>query len=273
MVETGVVLAGEASQTARGVAGVRLGVERRQAPYGDPDAADRLMQLVAGETAAAEHPMGRYLAARTRFFDRQVTAAADAGVGQVVVAAAGYDDRALRYAKPGVRWFEVDHPDTQADKRARLDLLGIACEHMSFVPADFACDDAAARLAEAGCDPVARSLVLAEGIAVYLESAVLSALLSGLRTAVAPTSRPVISLSVEAGSAERKARRAAFEQRVAAIGEPARGVLTAEGARPLLAAAGWQTEAAGSETATRAHEAGFVTATAAEVTEATHGLR
>ena len=60
------------------------------------------------------------LAARTRFFDEQVLAALDRGIRQVVIAGAGYDDRALRFRSPGVRYFELDHPATQADKRRLL---------------------------------------------------------------------------------------------------------------------------------------------------------
>jgi methyltransferase (TIGR00027 family) len=268
MVDTGLVLIGEASRTARNVAGVRFGVGRLPAPYGDPEAADRLTRLAAGEPTAAEHPMNRYLAARTRFFDRRLTAALDAGIGQVIVAAAGYDDRALRYGQPGVRWFEVDHPDTQADKRARLGLLGADCGHVRFVPADFACDDVAARLAAAGCDPTRRSVVLAEGIAVYLDLPELSALLYGLRNAVPAGSWLVISLSVETDSPERQARRAAFQRRVAALGEPARSTLTASGAGPLLAAAGWRIDVADTDAGTPAQHVGLVTASASEAVAA-----
>jgi methyltransferase (TIGR00027 family) len=57
--------------------------------------------------------------ARTCFFDEAVVAGLDAGVRQVVVLGAGYDSRAWRLARTGVRFFEVDHPATQADKRMR----------------------------------------------------------------------------------------------------------------------------------------------------------
>jgi Leucine carboxyl methyltransferase len=49
----------------------------------------------------------RYLRARAAFFDRVVVNALGRNVSQVVSVAAGYDGRALRYAKPGVRWFEL----------------------------------------------------------------------------------------------------------------------------------------------------------------------
>ena len=89
--------------------------------------------------------MHDYLAARTTFFDRVVVSAIDRGVRQVVVGAAGYDGRALRYAKPGVRWFEVDHPASQRDKLARLERLGIAVSGVRFAEADFTRDPVADR--------------------------------------------------------------------------------------------------------------------------------
>jgi methyltransferase (TIGR00027 family) len=204
------------------------------------------------------------LAARTRFFDRQVVAALDGGVGQVITAAAGYDARALRYARPSVRWFEVDHPDTQTDKRAAFARLSIEAHDIRFVAADFGVDDVACRLAEAGCDPKRPSLVLAEGIAAYLSIPVLTQLLDGLKRAVGAGSRLVISLSVEADSPERTARRADFHQRVAGAGEPARSTLTAVDAGSLLESTGWKADATRTEATERRLTLGFVTATAPE---------
>ena len=62
---------------------------------------------------------------RTALIDRVVVNGLERGVAQVAAIAAGYDGRALRYAKPGVRRFEVDHPATQADKRERLNRLHV----------------------------------------------------------------------------------------------------------------------------------------------------
>ena len=67
----------------------------------------------------ARSPTLAFLAARTCFFDDAVTAALDANVQQVVIVGAGYDSRAWRLARPGARFFEVDHPATQRDKRTR----------------------------------------------------------------------------------------------------------------------------------------------------------
>ena len=70
-----------------------------------------------------------------------------------MIGAAGYDGRAFRYAKPGVRWFELDHPSTQHDKLARLTRLGVPTGDIRFVAADFASDPVAERLVAAGLDP------------------------------------------------------------------------------------------------------------------------
>jgi methyltransferase (TIGR00027 family) len=250
--------AGEASITAQRVAAHRLTFDRVEAAYGDPDADVRLARDVAASARAdLASPMSRYLAARTTFFDRAVVGCIDAGITQVVVAAAGYDGRALRYAKPGVRWFEVDHPDTQRDKRERLDRLGIDTEHITFVAADFTVDDVANALGEAGHDASRTSLLLCEGVAVYLDRDVLVSLLRSLRAVANSRSRLAISVSVDTGDAGLSQRRARFQSAVAAMGEPARTVLTVDGASALFAECGWA-PADGQE---RARRAGLVMAT------------
>ena len=247
---------GEASATAQRVAAQRLGFERVATPYGHPAADDLLARDVAGTPSSAPGPMTKYLQARTAFFDRVVTAALDRGMPQVVVAAAGYDGRALRYAKPGVAWWEVDHPDTQRDKLTRLGRLGIATGHVGFVAADFASDPIAAELAAAGHDATRPSLFTVEGVAVYLERPTLERLLAELAAAAAPGSRLAISLSVGSGSVGTRLRRAAFRSAVAAMGEPARTTLTVEQAETLFASTGWSAE--NSVTPDRARAAGLI---------------
>src|SRR6266571_1104529 len=143
---------GGPSVTARRVAAHRLGFARVVTAYGDPAADEALAADVAAGQAVPATRMHDYLAARTAFFDRAVVDAIDRDVRQVVVGAAGYDGRAFRYAKPGVRWFEVDHPATQRDKLARLARLGIAAAHVRFAEADFTRDPVADRLRAAGLD-------------------------------------------------------------------------------------------------------------------------
>ena len=229
---------GIASHTARSVAARRLGFERATAEYGDPDADLALARDVAAGLVPAHSRMGDYIRARTAFFDRVVVAALNAGTSQVVVGAAGYDGRSLRYARPGVRWFEVDHPATQADKMERLARLGIDAGHVRFVAADFTKDPVAGRLLEAGLDTSRPALFLFEGIAVYLEDSVTESVLTQFRRVTMEGSLLAISLSMKAKADAQGT--SAFRERVAALGEPARSTLDAEGAVALLARAGWQ---------------------------------
>ena len=187
---------GGPSATARHVAAHRLGFTRVATDYGDPAADEALAADVVGGLVVPASRMRDYLAARTAFFDRCVTGAIDRGVRQVVTGAAGYDGRALRYARPGVRWFEVDHPATQRDKLGRLKRLGIAASGVRFVEADFTRDPVADRLRAAGLDPDEPSLFLLEGVAVYLEAAVLENVLDQFRQVAAPGSQLAISVSV-----------------------------------------------------------------------------
>ena len=206
---------GGPSITARRVAAHRLGFPRVATAYGDPAADEALAADVAAGPVAPANRMHDYLAARTSFFDRLVVGALDRGVRQVVVGAAGYDGRAFRYAKPGVRWFEIDHPATQRDKLARLGRLGIAASHVRFVEADFTRDPVADRLRAAGLDPDAPGLFLLEGVAVYLEPAVLETVLDQFRQVAAPGSRLAISVSLSRAADD--GARARFQATVAAL--------------------------------------------------------
>ena len=254
---------GGPSVTARRVAAHRLGFSRVPAPYGAPAADEALAADVAAGLVAPANRMHDYLAARTSFFDRTVISAIDRGVRQVVVGAAGYDGRVFRYAKPGVRWFEVDHPATQRDKLERLQRLGITAPHVRFVEADFTRDPIADRLHAAGLEAAVPSLFLLEGVAVYLEPAVLETVLEQFRQAAAPGSRLAISVSLSREHDE--GARARFQAAVAALGEPARSTLDADQAEDLLARTGWRTMPGRADTAVkreRLRSAGLLTASA-----------
>jgi methyltransferase (TIGR00027 family) len=228
---------GGPSLTARRVAAYRFGFTRVPAPYGDAGADEAL----AADVAAGQQPgagrMREYLDARTRFFDGVVVGAIGRGVRQVVVGAAGYDGRAVRYAKSGVCWFEVDHPATQQDKRERLARLGIAARQVRFVAADFTRDPVAERLTAAGLDPAKPGLFLLEGVATYLEQAVLECVLRQFRQVARAGSRLAISVSLSGADGEARSR---FQASVATLGEPARSTLEADQATEVLARTGWQ---------------------------------
>jgi methyltransferase (TIGR00027 family) len=129
-----------------------------------------------------------FVLARTALIDEALVAALDRGARQVLILGAGYDSRAYRI--PGiarVRVFEVDHPDTQARKRALLErALGRLPDHVSFVPLDFNRQSLGDRIPEAGFQPGAPAFVIWEGVTEYLKGAAVDATLRFLARAVAP---------------------------------------------------------------------------------------
>jgi len=253
------VIEGTASHTARSVAARRLQYERAVAQYGDPAADEALARDVADGFTPEQGRMHEYIRGRTAFFDRVVVNSLDRGITQVVIGGAGYDGRAFRYARPGVRWFEVDHPATQQDKRARITRLGLTTQRLAFIPADFTADPVAEPLLAAGLNPAVPALFLFEGVAVYLEQPVIERVLAEFR-AVTPVGSP-LAISVSTGAdAQTRAR---FADRVAALGEPARTVLTLEDASALLAAAGWKVR----QPADRQRSAGLLLAHATTATD------
>lgn len=104
-----------------------------------------------------------YFAARTNFYDEAVRHAVDGGATQVVILGAGYDSRAWRLARPGVRFFEVDHPATQSDKRYRAPVGGPA-----YIPVDLEIDNLTATLKESGFSNSETTVYVAEGLLMYL---------------------------------------------------------------------------------------------------------
>jgi methyltransferase (TIGR00027 family) len=228
---------GTASHTARSVAAHRLEYERVAADYGDPAADQALTADVADGQPPNPGRMHEHLRTRTAFFDRAVVDALRRGVRQVVIGGAGYDGRALRYAKPGVTWFEVDHPATQADKVARVARLGLERGQVRFITADFTADPIAEPLLAAGLDPASPTLFLLEGVAVYLERPILERVLAAFRQVAADGSELAMSGSTGTATPQQRAR---FQQRVADLGEPIRSQFTPDQARDLLAAVGWQ---------------------------------
>ena len=84
--------------------------------------------------------------AHAELVDDLVTTALDAGAHQLVLLGAGYDTRGLRLTSAAASSvFEVDHPATQAHKRAAL--APAAAHATTYVPVDFERDDLGAALA------------------------------------------------------------------------------------------------------------------------------
>jgi len=171
-----------ASRTAALVAAYRGRATGRPDPVcNDPWAAE--LAGDAGRSFAAQFdeafPHGElWVALRTWFLDARVALAMDAGVAQVVILGAGLDTRAARLARPGVRFFEVDHPSSQAHKLAAVAALeGYPRDAASYVGCDFEKEDFLTRLEAGGFRVDAPAVIVWEGVTYYLtEGAVRSTL-------------------------------------------------------------------------------------------------
>jgi methyltransferase (TIGR00027 family) len=230
------------SFTARRVAVTRATLTRPEVPTGDADAEVRLYQSLGGfRVSLGDRQLRRHLAVRTAFFDRETLDALRARVQQVVLVGAGYDGRALRFASPDVRWFEVDHPATQADKRARLSAIGAPSAQTAFVAVDLVHDDLVGALRAAGHDSTTPSLFVVEGLLGYLPRTVTNALLESLQELAGPGSRLAVAFPTtrpDAAGPERLRRRVRGLI-VAALGEPWLTRFTPDEPEQLLARSGW----------------------------------
>lgn len=111
--------------------------------------------------------MGIFNQYRTVVFDRAVRDALP--FGQLVILGAGLDTRAWRLPElSNTAVFEVDHPDTQAWKRSRVEGLVSKAAEVRYVPMDFNRDALATRLGQAGFQRSRTTLWLWEGVTMYL---------------------------------------------------------------------------------------------------------
>lgn len=104
---------------------------------------------------------------RTRFIDDEVRAFHEAGGRQVLILGAGFDTRGERLAMPGLAYFEVDHPATQERKREAMG----APARVRYLAWHFERDALGGlrgALEKLGHDGGARTLVIWEGVAMYL---------------------------------------------------------------------------------------------------------
>ncbi|MBO0824461.1 MAG: class I SAM-dependent methyltransferase [Actinobacteria bacterium] len=215
----------------------RAALERPHSPDGDPDAQRRLCEDMRIAPPAWLRPS---IAARTAFVDEVVQMSIGAGVRQVVICGAGYDDRALRFRTPGVRFFELDRPDTQHDKSIRLLACAGGESAVTLASADFRADDVGRALTNAGHDASQSSLFVCEGLLIYLNRATCRGLLAALAGCAAPGSVLAATLSTHADGADSAVVVAeANGRRRTAGAEPWQTILPAADYLALVEQAGW----------------------------------
>jgi len=135
-----------------------------------------------------------YVNARTHYIDAALERAARAGITQVVVLGAGFDSRAYRFREshPGIRFFEVDLPDTIEAKKKRLaGIFGAVPEHVRYAPIDFNAQRLEDVLPPLGYDRAQRTFFILEGVVMFVNEAGTSATLAFIRKHSAPGSRAV----------------------------------------------------------------------------------
>jgi methyltransferase (TIGR00027 family) len=160
--------------------------------------------MVAIPTPLADLTIGRLIGpvrgiegevlARSRYVEEALVPLLRSGLDQVIVLGAGFDTTALHHAGSGCRFFEVDHPATQAEKRSILARTRGLGGDIAFVPVDFAKDDLAQALKAAGFRSSRPALVSWLGVTMYLPQSVVLATLATLRPILAPRSKVIFDV-------------------------------------------------------------------------------
>lgn len=156
-------------------------------------------RLASGELSAADvdddsalglQRMTDNMAVRTKFFDEFFLAAAEAGVRQAVILAAGLDARAYRLAWPtGTTVYEIDQPQVIDFKTTAMAELGAAPTADRRAVAIDLRNDWPTALRAAGFDPGQPTAWIAEGLLGYLPSDAQDRLLDNITALSAPGSR------------------------------------------------------------------------------------
>lgn len=237
---------GQESQTAVMVCAARAAAHGRTdvAAFSDPVALQLLPEHVQQrvERARAGVPAKRLderlqravLEKRTKMMVLRTVAIdaaiRDAASPQVVILGAGLDGRAWRMPELAeVTVFEVDHPDSQRQKRARVAPLQQAAREVRFVPVDFTRDRLEDALAAAGHAPALPTTWVWEGVIMYLTRSEIEATLRVIAARSAPGSRLVLMYT----SPSIVRRLVGLVLRL--VGEPFRSAFTPADMRSLLA--------------------------------------
>jgi len=202
-----------------------------------PDEARRRVERVRREAApkglkeAIEHGyllrQSKIMAARSLHIDAAI---AEARAEQLVILGAGLDGRAWRMPElADAAVFEVDHPDSQREKRKRAEALTQVAGEVHFVPVDFARDDLDRALSNAGHDPNRATTWVWEGVVMYLRRREIEATLDVIARRSALASRLLILYHSPAFFLH------LLGPIVRLLGEPLRSAFSADEMRSLLA--------------------------------------
>jgi methyltransferase (TIGR00027 family) len=213
---------GRPSTTAALVAALRAraGVDEHAAALAGTEG-----HVAAAEALLRNPHLQLWIEVRTRFVDELVAG----WRGDVVVLGAGLDSRAARLASVERRFWEVDHPSTQAYKRQEVgDAWGA-----TFVACDLSEADPVDALGAAGLGPGAPVLVVWEGVTMYLPPVAVERTLARLAAGLHPESVVVFD-----HLSKKLAEGSGLTDLVAGMGEPV--TFGTNDVVPLLARAGFR---------------------------------
>jgi methyltransferase (TIGR00027 family) len=160
-------------------------------------------------------PFVNFQGGRTKYFDEYFRRAADAGVRQVVILAAGLDSRAYRLDWPaGTTIFELDRPQVLDFKREVLDDHGAQPRAERREIAVDLREDWPQALRDSGFDEARQSAWIAEGLLIYLPANAQEQLFTGIDSLAAPGSHVAVEDGVPIDPEEFSA--AVEEERAAA---------------------------------------------------------
>ena len=234
---------GKASRTARVTAAMRyrhwLG-GAKPLVFADREAGlflDWPVALLSAPTPLSDWGLGRLIGplralegevlARARYVEDALLAGLDGALRQMVILGAGFDTTAIRHSGADCRFFEVDHPATQAEKRRILARHRDVRTAAVYVPVDFASDTLVVELLRAGFDPALPTLVSWLGVSMYLPHDALIETLAQLRLILASGSAVILDSFLQRSetSEDELALFDATRALTAARGEPMVGLL------------------------------------------------
>ncbi|MFI5300443.1 MAG: class I SAM-dependent methyltransferase [Polyangiales bacterium] len=163
------------------------------------------------------------------------------GFRQLVIVGAGYDMRAHRFEGrlARTRLVEIDHPDTQRRKLARLEALGLLDDRVARVACDLSIERLATALDRAKIDRALPTLFVLEGLAHYLSRECLQALVDDARIGPEGTPRRMILSTIEPREVARADWR--FKALILAVAEIPKTFWSDDALAPMLAAHGFTT--------------------------------
>jgi methyltransferase (TIGR00027 family) len=180
----------------------------------EPDMPQRMQALVG------------YFASRTKFFDTSFEEAANAGIRQAVILAAGLDARSWRLPWPdGTTVYELDQDRVLDFKASTLHEHGAEPKANRIAVAVDLRQDWPTALRQAGFDPSAPSVWSIEGLLMYLPAAAQELLFDRIQELAAPGSRLAVEglgpeFAVPELRAQRRERMDRVRELMAKAGSP-----------------------------------------------------